>query len=132
MNQPCTEQNFIPKKKKKTKPNQREFTVQTRRNFIKRKKKKVGCWMKKGNFVQHTSSSFSFLFSSHFGEIEFCWARRENRRHHFSLPLPLSTKHPFYSFSLLFSTLFYSILPKIHPTKHTLSVYIIERVLNFS
>ena len=39
MNQPCTEQNFIPKKKKKTKPNQREFTVQTRRNFIKRKKK---------------------------------------------------------------------------------------------
>ena len=131
MNQPCTEQNFIPKKKKKTKPNQREFTMQTRRNFIKRKKIKLAFgW--KGNFVQHTSSSFFFLFSSHFGEIEFCWAMRENRSHHFSLPLPLSTKHPFYSFSLLFSTLFYSILPKIHPIKHTLSVYIIERVLNFS
>ena len=47
MNQPCTEQNFIPKKKKK--PNQREFTVQTRRNFIKRKKKS---WLldEKGQF----------------------------------------------------------------------------------
>ena len=131
MNQPCTEQNFIPKKKKK--PNQTNVNLLCKQEeILSRGKKKVGCWMKKGNFVQHTSSSFSFLFSSHFGEIEFCWARRENKRHHFSLPLPLSTKHPFYSFSLLFSTLFYSILPKIHPTKHTLSVYIIERVLNFS
>ena len=71
MNQPCTEQNFIPKKKKKTTPTQREFTVQTRRNFIKRKKKKVGCWMKKGNFVQHASSPFFLPFSLYFVKTEF-------------------------------------------------------------
>ena len=38
-----------------------------------RKRQKVGCWMKKGNFLQYISSSFSLPFSSNFGEIEFWW-----------------------------------------------------------
>ena len=58
------------------------------------------------------------LFSSQFGEIEFWWAQREKSKpQQFSLPTPLPT-----TFSPIFPSLFFPILPKIIPTKHTIMV----------
>ena len=102
------------KKKTKTKPNQCDRTVETRRNFFPDKKKKkkwkvksrerqkVGHWMENDNFVQLTLPHFLSIL-----ERLNCGGPREKiaEPHHFSLPLPLSTKHHFHSFSLLFSIL---------------------------
>ena len=111
-------------KKKKTKQNQTNVNILCKPEEIlsrqKKKKKKVGYWMEKGNFVQHTSSSFSL----HFGDIEFWWAQREKNwaPPPFSPPPPLNQT----PFPLFFSPIFHSfvfILPKIHQTKHTLRFY---------
>ena len=105
-------QNFIQKKKKE------------RKDKNSRKRQKVGHKREKGNFVQHTLPSFLPHFLSILERLN-CGGSREKmaRPHHFSLPLPLSSKHPSHPFSLLFSTIFFfSILPKIHPSKHSVSL----------
>ena len=104
------------KKKKKPKPNQtnvivpcklEEIFFQTKKKKKKwkvksRERQKVGHWMENDNFVQLTLSHFLSIL-----ERLNCGGPREKiaEPHHFSLPLPLSTKHHFHSFSLLFSIL---------------------------
>ena len=91
----------------------------------RRKKKKKDNAMK---LVQWAILSFSHktpstLFSLHFGETSFKWARVENALAHkkFSSPsLPPYQTTPFLIFSHIFSPNF-SILPKIHPSKHSVS-----------
>ena len=96
---------YLGKKKKKKKGKDKKS----------RKRQKVGHGREKGNFVQHTP------FLPHFLPILErlnCGRPREKmaERHHFSLPLPLSSKHPFHLFSLLFFTLFSpSSLKSTHP-----------------
>ena len=131
-------QNFIQKKKKNQNQNQRERTVQTCRDFIQAKKKKkhtgkTKSWhgIEKGNFVQMHSSSFSPSFSLHFGEIELWWAQRENSWAPplFSPPPPLIQTPISPIFSPIFHS-FFSILPKIHPSKHSLKVTIVEWIIH--
>ena len=116
----CTVKNFILKKKKK-------------KNIRKtsRKRQIVGYWMEKGNFVQHTLPPFLLHFLSILERLNFGGPREKTAGpHHFSLPLPFSTKHPSHLFSLILSTFFFffffffSVLPKIHPTKHTIFLLI--------
>ena len=73
-----------------------------------RKRQKVGHGRENGNFVQHTLPPFLPHFLPILERLN-CGGPREKmaRPHHFSLPLPLSSKHPSHPFSLLFSTLFF-------------------------
>ena len=85
---------------------------------IKTNKKNQGLHgIEKGNFVQYTLPPFlpHFLFIL---ERLNCGGPREKIAgpHHFSLPLPLSSKHHSHPFSLFFSTLFFpSSLKSTHP-----------------
>ena len=85
-------------------------------------------WDREGQFCPIYSSSFSPPFSLHFGEIELWWAQRENSWAPplFSPPPPL-IQTPFPPIFSLFFHSFFSILPKIHPSKHSLSVRIIGK-----
>ena len=97
---------YLGKKKKKKKKKERK-------DKKSRKRQKIGHEMKKGNFVQHTLPSFLPIL-----ERLNCGGPKEKMTgpHHFSFPLPLSSKHPSHSFSLLFSILFFpSSLKSTHP-----------------
>ena len=127
-------QNFIQKKKKKKpkpKPmwiyctNMKRFYLgkkkkkkkKERKDKNSRKRQKIGHELKKGNFVQQTLPSFLPHFLLILERLN-CGGPREKMAgpHHFSLPLPLSSKHPSHPFSLLFSTLFFpSSLKSTHP-----------------
>ena len=92
------------KKQKKTKTKTKSQCYQ-RKEKSKKKKKKIRLETLKevGQFCPNIVPNFlSNLERLYFegGEEKTCGP------HHFSLPLPLSTKHPSHSFSLLFSTLF--------------------------
>ena len=110
-------------KKKKKKNQQKDKS---------RKKQKVGHWMEKDNFVQLTLPHFLSHFLSILERLNCSRSRKKIARpHHFSLPLPLSTKHPFHSFFLLFSTYFFSSsLKSTHP-KITLRFGLIPRDKRF-
>ena len=96
--------------------------VQTRRNFThkkKKKNKKKGKDKKLANgwrlvILSNTHLPlFLFHFLSILWKLNFGGSEEEIiGSHHFSLPIPLSIKHPFHPFSPLFF-----ILPKIHSTK---------------
>ena len=110
---------FYPKKKKK----------QQQKKDKSIKKQKVGYWMEKGNSVHHTLPPFLSHFLSILERLNFGGPREKtDGPHHFSLPLPFSTKHPSHLFSLLLSTFFFFFFfyvhPKIHPTKHTIFLLI--------
>ena len=114
-----TLRDFIQAKKKKTKQNKKRTERQ------KQKKTKNWSWEGEGQFCPAHSSSFSPPFSPHFGEIELWWAQRENgwASPLFSPPPPL-IQTPFPPiFSPIFHS-FFSILPKIHPSKYSVSLYI--------
>ena len=105
--------------------------VQTRRNFTHKKKKKKKR-KKKGKDKEEKQKDkklangwrleilsnthlplFLFHFLSILWKLNFGGSEEEIiGSHHFSLPIPLSIKHPFHPFSPLFF-----ILPKIHSTK---------------
>ena len=110
---------YLGKKKKKKK--------KERKDKNSRKRQKIGHELKKGNFVQQTLPSFLPHFLLILERLN-CGGPREKMAgpHHFSLPLPLSSKHPSHPFSLLFSTLFFpSSLKSTHPnmlTSHTTQV----------
>ena len=95
--------------------------------LLKEKKKKKRAENVKrggGSFVQIFFSLFTPIFPPNLERLYFKWGGEKTcGPHHFSLPLPLSTKHHSHSFSLLFSTFFFFffIHPKIYPTKHTLT-----------
>ena len=77
----CTVQNFIQKKKKNIRKTSRKRQI-------------VGYWMEKGNFVQHTLPPFLLHFLSILERLNFGGPREKTAGpHHFSLPLPFSTKH---------------------------------------
>ena len=129
-------QNFIQKKKKpKPKPmwtycaNLKRFYLGKKKKKLgkdkSRKRQKVGHGRKKGNFVQHTLPPFLPHFLPILERLN-CGGPREKmaRPHHFSLPLPLSSKHPSHPFSLIFSTLFFfpSSLKSTHPNIVLVSV----------
>ena len=121
----CTVQNFIQKKKNKTKPNQREHIVQTRRNFIQTKKKKklaIG-WRREILSNTHLPHFLSILETLNFGGPK----EKKTGPHHLSLHHPLSTKHPSHSFSLLFSTLLFS--SSLKSTKPNIPLDFIPKVL---
>ena len=127
-------QNFIQKKTKyqnQTCVNilckQEEILSRQKKKKKNRERQKVGCWMV-GKFFQHTSFLFFVPFSFHFGEIEFRWAWRENSRAPLFSPPLNQTPFPLI-FSPIFHSLF-SILPKIHPTKHTLGF--IQRIMSLA
>ena len=65
------------------------------------------------------------LFSLHFGVTSFRWARVENAwaPPKIFLSLPPYQTTPFFIFSPIFSPNF-SILPKIHPSKHSVSEWV--------
>ena len=89
-----------------------------------RKRQKVGHGREKGNFVQHTLPPFLPHFLPILERLN-CGGPREKMAgpHHFSLPLPLSSKHPSHPFSLIFSTLFFpSSLKSTHPNIVLVSV----------
>ena len=108
----------IKKPKPKPTPNQRKRTMQTRRNFIQAKKKGERQKVEKDKrlVVGWRRAIFSNIYLPHFlshflpilERLNFGGFREKTAGlHHFSLPLPFSTKHPSHSFSLLFSTIFF-------------------------
>ena len=107
---------YLGKKKKKTKKQKQQRKDKSRR------RQKVGHGREKGNFVQHTLPPFLPHFLPILERLN-CGGPREKmaRPHHFSLPLPLSSKHHSHPFSPIFHS-FFSILPKIHPSKHSVSL----------
>ena len=101
---------YLGKKKKKNK-------TKKERKDKSRKRQKIGHGREKGNFVQHTLPPFLPHFLPILERLN-CGGPREKMAgpHHFSLLLPLSSKHPSHPFSLLFSTLFFpSSLKSTHP-----------------
>ena len=111
-----------PRKKKKKKQKQKANITKDKSKKKKEKKKKkletlkeVGTILSK--YFSHFHSNLERLYFEGGGE-KTCGL------YHFSFPLPLSTKHPFHSFfspNFHLSILFFSILPKFHSTKHTVS-----------
>ena len=101
---------YLGKKRKKKK-----------RERQKSRKRQSWPWEGEGQFCPaHTS-----FFFPHFGEIELWWAQRENgwAPPLFSPPPPL-IQTPFPPiFSHIFHS-FFSILPQIHPSKHSVNVFI--------
>ena len=89
-----------------------------------RKKQKVGHWMEKDNFVQLTFPHFLSHFLSILERLNCSGSRKKIAKpHHFSLPLPPLNQTPFpFIFSHIFH-LFFSILPKIHPSKDNVTVW---------
>ena len=103
------------KKKKKKKKKKQQKQQQQQRKDKSRRRQKVGHGREKGNFVQHTLPPFLPHFLPILERLNYGGpGEKMARPHHFSLPLPLSSKHPSHPFSLLFSTLFFffPILPK--------------------
>ena len=86
----------------------------------RKKKKKQKCLKRWGQFCPNIFPTFYSNFLSNSERLYFEGGGEKTcGPHHFSIPLPVSTKHPSHSFSLLFSTLFFS----IHSTKHTLNLW---------
>ena len=115
-------QNFIQKKKTKT-----QNKTKKQRKDKSRKRQKVGHEREKDNFVQHTLPPFLPILE----RLNYGGPREKMvGPHHFSLPLPLSSKHPSHPFSPIFHS-FFSILPKIHPSKHSVNDQKIRRMTCF-
>ena len=102
------------KPKKKKKKNQMHLGVD-----------KTHVHLHMGIFVPLSAS-----FSPHFGKKNILVG---SERKHPSLtvffPSPLPIQTPFKKFSILIFSIFFSILPKIHSTKHTLRVYLFGGIL---
>ena len=126
---------ILSKKKKKTKTKTNVNVLCKPVEILsrpKKKKKNAGktkSWhgIEKGNVVQYTLPPFlpHFLFIL---ERLHCGGSREKIAgpHHFSLPLPLSSKYHFHPFSLLFSTLFFpSSLKSTHPNGFRCSLHLL-------
>ena len=95
----CKPEEILSRQKKKRKKERKDKS---------RRRQKVGHGRENGNFVQHTLPPFLPHFLPILERLN-CGGPREKmaRPHHFSLPLPLSSKHHSHPFSLLFSTLFF-------------------------
>ena len=115
----------LTKPKKEKSKNKKPALLDKRKSQKKEKKKKK---KKKLETLKEVGTILSKSFSHFHSNLERLYFEGGGEKtcgfYHFSFPLPLSTKHPSHSFfspNFHLSILFFSILPKFHSTKHTVS-----------